>query len=294
MKIATLKGVGSVEDLKVFKPIQKILIKATVAGGSLSESLTDEKIRIRLINSVTGENKEIVSETSLSVLSEISCKKEGFVRNWQPRFNNDSGDVYAGYKNFIFVLNDSAALELSNDKYLQIDLFDLSSVVTYEVFGFEYPITSPFVKSYSKMYVAPKELEKQFSVGNFEYLALPLDTIKEIQFFTKDGSASPVYLPDELKLDQEMSNDITSVSMDANGVSYGRGNFRVEDLLNYVNFNEGAPTMPNAVLKFDVKLPIEWGFVNWALLDLRLYKSFNIKRVDNDETMMFFFIDSIS
>ena len=250
MKVGTYANTSAnkidVSDIKIFKPIQKVIIKAKVNGDAglalfkawfdaLSE---DERINwfgsaysdelgapvpspsalVRLIDSVKASNDEIVAETKLSTLSEIAARFEGFFKLAQIMVDADYKLLNVnGYCLYSIMLNESGAVTLSNDKYLQLDLFGLIPGWSYEVYGFEYVVQNDFCRTYSKFYLAPTELEKQYSVGDYEFIALPLSKLKEIQFFSKDGVSSPIYTPEELKFDAEMTNDIVSLGGLAGG-----------------------------------------------------------------------------
>lgn len=102
MKITEIKG--NVTNAKVFKPIQYL----NVTGWG--KSLAGKTLRVRLVNSETGRVEEIIPSMDLSVLAEITSMNEGF-------FISD-GTKY----NVNVMLHPTSAINLSNDKYLEVDL----------------------------------------------------------------------------------------------------------------------------------------------------------------------------
>lgn len=329
MRILTRKNtitdfVSEVADIKVFKPVQKIFVKMSPIPGHafiepdliyqdvLSNPTNPEfhpKIRCRLIDTTTGLNDEIISETSLHDLSELVSKREGFTGRidlLQPFASGDSSKLrYYGEGHYLFALNNSAALNLSNLRYLSVELTNLRKGFKYEVFGYELANTSSLYNKYTKMFLAPKELEKNFSVGNSSYLAIPIALTKEIQFFAKNSDNAPVYLPEELALDQQMSNDLTFL-WGYNSDRLG-DNYRVGEGLWEVAYDSCTPLSEivehltvgdDGIISTDVpniyharSLPFTFAAGKYSLINLSEFKSFSIKRVDNDERYELFLID---
>ena len=179
------------------------------------------------------------------------------------------------------MLNESGAVTLSNDKYLQLDLFGLIPGWSYEVYGFEYVVQNDFCRTYSKFYLAPTELEKQYSVGDYEFIALPLSKLKEIQFFSKDGVSSPIYTPDELKFDAEMTNDIVSLG----GLAGGRVDANI-----YALSNMGTAEAP--AWRGVAGLTGRFGFGEYVLLNIEAFSHFVIKQTNEAGGLMFLLLNT--
>lgn len=168
MKIARITGKTAEENLRVFKPIKKIAVVAKFENFTETDKLKVDnfRMRVRLVDGRKGDSIDILPETEISVLSEIASKYEGFQR--RPLHN---AGKYNGVGTFTIPIGADVdgllhAIDLSNDKYLDIDLLGLATTgVTYEVYGIEGHKVSSHTRKYSKYYLSSGELEKNVQHG---------------------------------------------------------------------------------------------------------------------------------
>jgi hypothetical protein len=119
-------------------------------------------------------------------------------------------------------------------------------------------------------------LQKDFSVGDNELVAIPIDLIREIQFYPNqlDG-ASPIFTTQELVLDQEAANDLTFLPLDQNSN------------LNLPFYIPSGSNVGNFTFT-----DIRFGFNRWAILDLSLFRAFTIRRDSSNTAFDFFLLDT--
>lgn len=283
MKITSVTGVKQIDNLKCFKPISKVFIKTIYPKTGYTND-HDPLIRIRLVDGANGSSKEIVPEMSLEVLSEIASKYEGFQR----RAYENSDGALMGYDLSSILLGQQidddvvSAIDLSNDKYIDIDLRNLDPVCEYEVWGMESHIITQFVRSYQKFYLSAGELEKSFSTGDHEVLVFPINEIKELQMYAKNSGASPVFRKEELILQEESRNDLTFVRLtDGNNSTYSASCY-------------GYPSVDPISKREDmVRLPIVFGFGSYGIMSVTDFFKFDVRREDGLKTLMFLMIDTI-
>lgn len=200
MKITNFNFNSAQSNLKVFKPIQYLNIVAK--SQSPVTDPRETKLRVRVVDSMTGRVDEIIPSINLDVLGEICSMNEGF---YMFDMNHYSINI---------MLHPTSAIYLSNDKYLEIDLtadtyMDGTNVTIY---GLESPvIDKDFVCRYNKFYMAAGELQKTFVVGENENLIIPSASFDEIVLQYKNGS-SCCYTKDEVVSLMMLKNDIVCVS----------------------------------------------------------------------------------
>lgn len=280
MKVTSFTGVTQIDNVKIFKPVNKVFIKSvydpnkTYGTGGVS-NVNEPLIRVRLVDGRNGRSDELVPEIELEVLSEIASKYEGFQRRASRPANSnhingfDLHSVLLGAIVGVGVGEECAAIDLSNDKYLDIDMRNLNPDITYEIWGFEHHVISSFVRTYRKFYLSTGELEKSFFVEGNEVLAYKITDLRELQLYALNG-ASPVYRQTELILDEDTRNDLVSVSLNSGNWSY-------------------ASLDPN---NNSFRIPIRFGYADWGVIDLRPYKSFDFRREDGMNAVMFLMIDT--
>lgn len=284
MKIATITGQTSRDSLRCFKPVNKIFIvkKYSKFGTDNMVKNEDEKdinIRIRLVNDTLGNSIELVPKMSLNLLSDIASKGEGFQRRAIRRqttppteqFDYLDGDsINSIIVGALLDTGDYAAVDLSNNKYLDISLENLDERVTYEVYGFEHQVSSKFFRTYSTLFLPAGELNKSISIGSNELLALPMNLVDEIQLYPKSSEhGSPTYTQSELRFEAYTQNDLATVGLTAGGKC-------LTETLDGRSF----------------VLPINFGALNWVLLPVSDFKNFDIRRNENGEPLMLLLIDT--
>jgi hypothetical protein len=279
MKVTSFTGVTQIDNVKIFKPVSKIFIKTDYQEDATLQH-SDPLIRVRLVDGRNGKSDELVPEMRLSILVEIASKYEGFQRR-AARYRDDGNntDYVSGFDLCTVLLGgivgtgvgeESAAIDLSNDKYLDIDMRELTPGCKYEIWGFENHIISPAARTYRKFYLSAGELEKTIHVEGNEVLVYPMDKVKEIQFYAKNGS-SPVYRKEEFILDEDTRNDLVTVELDE---------------ANVCRLSVGAVSGLG-------NLPIKFGYSNWGVVDLRPYTRFDFRREDGVQPLTLLMIDTM-
>lgn len=275
MKLTSITGVDQIEGVNCFKPISKVFIKTDYGDGVIQGYHEDPLIRVRLIDGRTGSSTEIVPEMKLSILSEIASKYEGFQRKAAITKNGSDDTVVTGFSLSSVIIGQQldetiiSAVDLSNDKYISIDMKGLNPDVTYEIWGMESHIINSFCRIYKKFYLSAGEIEKVFNVGDNEVLVYPIDQIKELQMFAKNGQASPTYRREELIIDEDGRNDLVSVELTKdNRCVFNTG------------FESGA-------------LPIRFGYSTWGVMSITDFSRFEVRRDDGLATLTFLMIDTV-
>lgn len=274
MKITSVSGVTGIENVKCFKPISKVFIKVIYPLDNMIMEESDPMIRIRLVDGRTAGNTEIVPEMQLSILSEIASKYEGFQRKAGKVAGQQGHSYYDGFSLSSVLIGRQmsdgiiAAVDLSNDKYLDIDLRGLNPKCTYEVWGMENHIIDTFVRRYTKYYLSSGEIEKTFGTGENEVLVYPIDEIKELQMFAKNSTASPVFRKEELILDEDGRNDLVYV---------------------HLNNDNDCILQPNS----EGKLPVKFGYSRWGVMSISDFERFEVRRDDGLKTLQFLMIDTM-
>lgn len=264
MKIATITTTN-VSGLKVFKPIQYLYVV-----GSSKESLSTAKLRARLVNSETGRVDEIIPLLSLDVLGEITSMNEGF-------YVRDKANEGAGYGEHFAVnimLHPTSAINLSNDKFLEIDIEGLevnNGLGENAIYGIESPVVDKnFICRYNKFYMAAGELQKTFSVGDNENLVLPRYYFEEVCLQYKNGS-SCTYTLAELEALMMLKNDIVSVPMCS---------------VTRAQLDNESGTFDNLTFNF--------GYASLFGLDVAEVDSFTIRRAYGSEAFEIVMLDTIA
>lgn len=265
MQIKSITGVTTAEDIKVFKPISKLIITSDY-NGLTNRRINDVEIRVRLVDG-GGNTREVVPKMPLAVLSEIAAKHEGFFR----RAVNGSTTM-SGYCTDYVLLGQMLApqaisgCDLTSDKYLDIELYNLDPAVKYTINGMETHIVTPFIRKYEPFTLSVGETQKTFGTGVNEELAIPLYDLDEIQFYQKSGKASPIYTSFELACDADTVNDIVYI---------GKGG------------QTGIPVLNNEV-------QIICGADNIVLLNVEDFSSFDLRTLGRSTSpYRFWLIDTV-
>lgn len=191
MKVTS--SVGDLSNLKIFKPIQYLVIK----GRSIS-NFSSIKIRARVVNSMSGRVEEIIPSMKLQVLGEICSMNEGFFLR-----DGSNGDYLVNV-----MLHPTSAVYLSNDKYLEVDVTDNGASDAIEIYGLESNVVDKdFVCRYNKFYMSAGELQKTFAVGENENLILPTISFSEITLQYNSGTSCS-YTKEELGALMMLKNDL--------------------------------------------------------------------------------------
>ncbi len=216
---------GRVEGIKIFKPIQTLLVNVLVDSahqqcpkGILKYIENKMKVNVTLQNSDNGHLTTLVPYIEIGKLADISTYNEGY------SVVNDSSILYP------VMLSVDQNLSVDNDKYLEVSFLDIPSYVhTINLNSFEVGELSDFVAYYSKMTAPAGVARYQINTNDSEFLSLPVTGFDEIQIKHINGVVSVL---DKTDLDYLMAqnNDITAVLQEKSGLSF-TGRFSDHDVM---------------------------------------------------------------
>lgn len=227
MLIKQFTGVTEISSLLFHKPVSQIVVVENFnAADKVPYPQTNVPFaRIRLVDGYQGSSTEVVPKMLLTHLSELSSKFEGFdVR--AGAVSVESGKyILSGRSIYTVVLGGInefsgrfSCVDLSNQKYFDLELTGLNPKAKYEVYGIEGYEISSFVRKYSIMYLSRDEKQKNILSGENELLVLPLNGLEEIQFYPRNGKSFTL-TRFELEHDAYRNNDIALVHM-SRGIAY--------------------------------------------------------------------------
>lgn len=237
MKLKTVSSSQYIDSLKIYKPVSAVLIVKT---GTTSSQFANEIIELKRINSKTGNTTHVFPKCKVIDVAEISSQGEGFYRQGVTR------------SSAILSFSDTA-VNLDNDKYIEVEFQSLSTSHTYTIYGIEASGAVDKIYVFNKMTVASGETVKKYVVGDNDLVALPISGIASLKVWTKDG-ATLEYQPDELSALMDIENDL-------------------------INVNEKGATVS-----------VKFGSENWYLLSLSQAKEFEIETTGGN--VVFYLIDN--
>lgn len=216
MLLKTITGVESATSILCQKPISHLFIRAILPAVGLvypSRYNCPVNIRVRLIDVKQGKTTEVLPNSKLSFVAEYATKYEGFEKD--PWHSKDSGKDFgeATYRVLLgSQLTDGriAAVDLSNEKYFDLDLSGLDKNITYEIYGIESHLIESFVRLYSVFYMPKDEEQRTYQTGENEALLIPIYGLREIQFYAKNGRSFTI-TEQELISDGLATNDFVSL-----------------------------------------------------------------------------------
>lgn len=221
MLIKKFKGVTEMASLLFQKPISQIVVRERF-NASDSVPYPQKNVpyaRVRLVSSKQGSSEEAIPKMQLNHLSEISSKFEGFdVRAGGVLPKDKTKKVLSGEGIYTIMLGgispngDLCCVDLSSDKYIDLELSGLNPKAEYEIYGIEGFRVSSFIRRYSIMYLSRDEKQKNFKVGDNELLVLPLIGLDEIQMYPENGRSFTL-TQFELYHDAIKNNDIALASL---------------------------------------------------------------------------------
>jgi hypothetical protein len=199
---------GAKSDMHIYKPVRGLLLKNIARGA---------KLRVWLVNSATGEQKQLIPLSDVEKLMEYTTYGEGFYVRSYPSSSTSWNDACALTGQ---IKISEAGVLLDNDKYLSIDVTNntLPSGIADQqthLYGLE-AISAPqkYLYSHERLFLPQAELEKYFGVAGSEFLVLPLYKadgtvypLDRVQLFTTSGM-SPIYTFWELLELTHEANDI--------------------------------------------------------------------------------------
>ena len=308
MLIGKFTGLTEKANMLFHKPISQIVIreKFKAVNETPYPQSNVPYARIRLISSKMGSSEEAVPKMQLNHLSEISSKFEGFdtrAGGVLPEGKTDhvlSGEgIYTIQLGAITEGGILSCVDLSNDKYLDLELSGLHKDAEYEIYGIEGYVISPFIRKYSLMYLSRDEKQKNFKKGANELLVLPLVGIDEIQFYPVN-SRSFTLTQFELMHDAMKNNDIAianiahggELNIDNNTKGFGlqRNLLMTRDITPDATKGATADTLKVSGSVVDIAL----GYEDLTIIDLANIVDFDIRRPEavQDQPYLFYMVDT--
>lgn len=298
MLIKQFTGVTEISSLLFHKPVSQIVV---VENFNHKDKVPYPQTnvpfaRIRLVDGFQGSSCEVVPKMLLTHLSELSSKYEGFdIR--AGAVSIESGKyILSGRSVYTVVLGGISnysgrftCVDLSNQKYFDLELTGLNPKAKYEVYGIEGYEISSFVRKYSILYLSRDEKQKNILTGDNELLVLPLNGIEEIQFYPRNGKSFTL-TRFELEHDAYRNNDIALVEM-TRGIAFNidhvsKNVMSAKDTLltrspraNELKAGEeGAEDPLSKQLVHGDLLDLTLGFEDLTVLPLTDIESFDIRR----------------
>lgn len=187
--VTDLTGVTDKSGLRIFKPIAGI-------GCAVDGLLTTEKIKVDLVNSVSGKSKQIVPFMTLKRLFELSSQAEGC---WK----NTATDTFGVFD----ITPDGTAYAMEQGDYFTVELTALIAGRKYDFFGIESPVKGSKLLKYDYYTIPAGEYNKSYGVKGALYFGVSewkLDRIK-----VKGQNFSTEFKRKELEIMAYRSNDVT-------------------------------------------------------------------------------------
>ena len=308
MLLKKIGNVREIESLLFHKPISQIVIREKFHANKHTPfpQTNVPFARLRLIDSGRGSSEEAIPKMQLNHLSEISSKFEGFdVRAGGVTSSVNNQKILSGegiYTILVGAIDTSGNLccvDLSNEKYLDLELSGLNPNADYEIYGIEGFRVSPFIRRYSLMYLSRDEKQKNFKRGANELLVLPLAGIDEVQFYPENGRSFTLR-QFELMHDANKNNDIAianlaqggELNIDNNTVGFGtkRNLLVTRDITaNDPEVIEGTVPVKGTVV--DIAL----GYKDLTLISLDGIIHYDIRRPEEiqDQPYLFYMVDTM-
>lgn len=211
MKIGTFAPVnGKIENVKIMRPAQAILLELTFAEPSSMEVLKSAtcKLLVTRQNSENGQTDTIIPFIPLGKLAEIATFNEGAVR-------------LSIYKAFIPVmLSPAGNIQLDSNKYLELSLHDMNIVpdpTEVTIYAIEDSSMSAFITKYQKFNLPAGVSRQSVNLKDADILCLPQTGFDEIKIVSKNGHVNSM-TKTELLYKQATKNDITAYRLADTGL----------------------------------------------------------------------------
>ncbi len=211
---------GRVENIRIFRPIQTLLVKVDLKGAS-NDGITVRpqgirsyvenkmKVNVTLQNSASGHLSTLIPYIEISKLADISTYNEGY------SVVKDNSVLYP------IMLGISKNLSVDNDKYIDISFLDIPDYVErIHINSFEVGENSDFVSFYQKMAAPSGVARYKVNTENSEFLSLPLKGFDEVQLTFYNGLTA-TYDKTDLFYLMAQNNDITAVLQSDSGLTVG-------------------------------------------------------------------------
>lgn len=228
-----ITGVTEYRAIKGFRPYLGIGIDCAGAAGT--DYFSNVRAELRLVDGSKGRDEKIIPDIKLSVLFEFAAKGNG-----QFYLKADKS-AFSG----MIDLTDFDGIDLSSQKYLELNLYGLSAAATYTVHGIDADEFGGYFYRWSKM-------EIQASVGNqtmryenekAEYLVLPIANLIEVNMINKkQGAGTKRWNLADCKKHMQFVNPIVSYNENG-GVVCGYGDcviLDVDDISTYEITTDGT------------------------------------------------------
>lgn len=196
MLIDTITGVTSKLGIKALKPISALLFKVFGTGAA---SFLNAQLRADLYEGA--KNQSLIPGISIAALAALKGRIDG-----TGIYINDAGAYY------IYVqLSRGGGLNCQSGSYLNIELTNILTTHTIEVYGIEASTANGFPFRYNNLELNSDVSKQKFMNSNseFEYLVMPQTNLVVMKQYKMDGG-TPEYRPAEL----------VGINMSDNEISY--------------------------------------------------------------------------
>lgn len=210
-------GQSKVSNVLVTRACHSLLLRF------VSKELSDEPakpfyvnnpsvLRVDLQNNSDGLVRSIIPAVEIAKLAEYATRSEGF--SYGEKAPIEGYQVSLLYP---VVLTPSGNLDLSSEKYLELEISEIPSDIEFiEVYAFESGDVSAFRVRYEKMNVGLGISRENFIISNTDCIILPTSGFDEIQM-TYPGGVVVRRTLEELKYRTAISNDLCVAIMDGYG-----------------------------------------------------------------------------
>ncbi len=196
MKIASITGVSKSPEILVTKSIGSLVLALTLKPSLLA----DEKITIYIER---GNGSNVILANKVKLKDFILASTYG-----NESIQSQADASYARNTIALCELSESGSIYLAEKESIKIQLEDLDTDETYDLYGIEEPLQSNLVYHFEQKTVGSEEFNKKVDVSGFDLAIVTLnDTISDISYHFSNGQVVK-YLPFELLT---MSRDLDPI-----------------------------------------------------------------------------------
>lgn len=234
MKIVSLTGVTKSAEL----PITKGLAGLVICFNENFDQLLNEKISV-YIERANGSN--IILANKINLKDFIMASTYG---NEAIQSNADFGTIA------VCELAFEGSIFLAEKESIRIQLDDLRSTKTYELYGIEHAVPTQHLFFFEQKSIASEEVNKKVDVKGFDLAIVSLDdTVSDVSYTFENGNVVK-FLPFELR----------ALSVDVDPIQYIKNDGTVTQVLagrlalplvhvNYIEVNKSQGTVVNFVVR---------------------------------------------
>ncbi|MBF2709253.1 hypothetical protein [Flavobacterium soyangense] len=205
MKIVSLTGVLKSQELTVTKSIGSLIL----CFDDVLANLLNEKISV-YIERANGSNVILANKVNFKDFILASTYGSEAVQS-----NQDFKTIA------LCELSFEGSIFLAEKESIKIQLDDLRSARTYEVFGVEHPVPSNDLYHFEQKSIASEEVNKKVDVRGFDLAIITMDdSVSDISYYFENGQVIK-FLPFELR----------ALSVDVDPIQYIKNDGTVDQIL---------------------------------------------------------------